>query len=90
MNLSHAVAVVLYNLYIQGFTPRKPRVIDGVEKEHLYQFFKELLDIIDYPEHKKDKTYIMFKRILSRAMPSKWEYHTMMGVLSNALHKLKN
>jgi len=89
MNLSHAVAIVLYTLYIEGFTPRKPRHIDKIEKEHLYQFFRELLDIIEYPEHKKDKTYIMFKRILSRAMLSKWEYHTLMGILNNTLHKLK-
>jgi len=27
---------------------------------------------------------------MGRAMPSKWEYHTLMGVLSRALEKIKN
>ncbi len=32
----------------------------------------------------------MFKRIMGRAMPSKWEYHTLMGVLGKATEKIKN
>ncbi|HDM66932.1 MAG TPA: RNA methyltransferase [Thermoplasmatales archaeon] len=90
MNLSHAVAIVLYHLYVQKFTPIKPRIIDRVEKEYLYRFFSDLLDLIDYPEHKKDKTKTMFTRVMSRAMPSKWEYHTLMGVLAKTLEKLKD
>ncbi len=30
----------------------------------------------------------MFKRMMGRAMPSKWEYHTFMGVLSKSLNKI--
>ena len=31
----------------------------------------------------------MIKRLLGRSIPSKWEYHTLMGVLSKTLEKLK-
>ena len=61
----------------------------AVEKEKLYEFFAQLLDETDYPKHKKEHTKIMFKRIMGRAMPSKWEYHTLMGVLSGSLKTIR-
>ena len=45
---------------------------------------------INYPAYKKENTEIMFKRIIGRAIPSKWEYHTLMGVFSKTLEKIKN
>lgn len=90
MNLSHSVAVVLFALYInKKRESKKKRTIGKIEKEKLFNFFSDLLDEIDYPDHKKEKTKIMFKRIMGRAMPSKWEYHTFMGVLSGSLDKIK-
>ena len=91
MNLSHAVAVVLYSLFIKKEIEIKEKsTIGKIEKEKLYIFFKELLDKINYPEHKKEKTEIMFKRIMGRAIPSKWEYHTLMGVFSKTLEKINS
>ena len=91
LNLSHAVSLVLYSLFInKDFKPKLRRNIGKVEKEKLFGFFSELLDETDYPEHKKDKTQVMFKRVMGRAMPSKWEYHTLMGVLSKTLNKIEN
>ena len=90
LNLSHAVALVLYVLYEKNlFTSKEKRQIGKIEKEKLYQFFSNLLEEIKYPQHKKEKTEIMFKRIMGRAMPSKWEYHTLMGVFSRALENIK-
>lgn len=90
MNLSHSVSLVLYSLYIkQKLISKKRRTLNKIEKEKLYEFFSKLLDEINYPEHKKENTKIMFKRIMGRAMPSKWEYHTMMGVFSKTLGKVK-
>jgi TrmH family RNA methyltransferase len=89
MNLSHAVGLVLYSLYIIGLTENdKTRKIGKVEKEKLYNYFSDLLDVINYPDHKKEKTKIMFKRIMGRAMPSKWEYHTLMGVFSKSIKQI--
>ena len=73
LNLSHAVK----------------RIIGRMEKERLFDFFSSLLEEINYPEHKKEKTSVMFRRIMGRAMPSKWEYHTLMGVFSRTLEKIK-
>lgn len=91
LNLSHAVALVLYSLYIkQKSAPIEKRIIGKIEKEKLFNYYSELLNEINYPEHKKVKTEIMFKRILGRSIPSKWEYHTLMGVFSKTLNKIKN
>jgi tRNA/rRNA methyltransferase len=90
LNLSHAVTIVLYALYLKKTViPKRRRPMGTVEKVKLYEFFGQLLDDIEYPPHKKEHTKIMFKRIMGRAMPSKWEYHTLMGVFSKTLGKIK-
>ena len=90
MNLSHSVAIVLYTLYInKKMESKKKRTIGKIEKEKLFNFFSDLLNEINYPEHKKEKTKIMFKRIMGRAMPSKWEYHTLMGVFGRSIEKIR-
>lgn len=89
LNLSHAVTLVLFYLYIErAYAPRKQRPIGKIEKEHFFDFFSKLLESIEYPVHKKEKTEIMVKRIMGRAMLSKWEYHTLMGVLGKTLEKV--
>ncbi len=91
LNLSHAVSLVLYSIYIKReFIPKERRNIGKIEKGKLYEFFSDLLEETNYPEHKKENTKIMFKRMMGRAMPSKWEYHTLMGVFSRALGKIRN
>jgi TrmH family RNA methyltransferase len=84
MNLSQAVTVVLYELFTNHHIVKKPRKANHQEKEMLYQSFNHLLECIEYPDHKKEKTAIMFRRIIGRAMLSKREYHTLMGVLKRA------
>lgn len=90
LNLSHAVCIVLYSLYSKReYEPRKKTIIDKLEKDKLLHYFSELLYEIKYPDHKKEKTNIMFRRIMGRAFLSKWEYHTLMGVFSRAIQRLK-
>ncbi len=90
LNLSHAVTLVLYELYKTGKGPGRRRQLGRVENDTLQGFFSELLDTIDYPAHKKAQTKIMFRRLMGRAMPSVWEYHTFMGVISKAISRVKN
>jgi tRNA/rRNA methyltransferase len=90
LNLSHAVSVVLYSIYLKKTNiPKRRRPMGAIEKEKLYEFFSQLLDDIEYPPHKKEHTKIMFKRIMGRAMPSTWEYHTLMGVFSKTLGTIR-
>ena len=64
MNLSHAVAVVLYG--------------------HL----EELLEKIDYPFHKKNKTYLMLRRIFGRAGLTPREVQTLRGIIRKIERKM--
>jgi TrmH family RNA methyltransferase len=90
LNLSHSVGIVLYSLYVKKFfQTKKKRKIGKIEKKKLFEFFSELLEEIDHPNHKKENTKIMFRRLMGRSMPSKWEYHTLMGVLNNTIEKLR-
>jgi len=89
LNLSHAVCIVLYSLYLTNKVESGRRVIDKLEKENLYKFFSQILDEINYPDHKRENTEVMFKRLMGRSIPSKWEYHTLMGVFSKAVNKMR-
>lgn len=85
LNLSHAVTVVIYELYLAGGhrTSRVP-VSSEEERELLYKFFSDLLEAIDYPEFRRENTEIMFRRMMGRSVPTKWEFYTIMGVIGDA------
>lgn len=87
LNISHAVAILLYALVAARKPFRSARPAGGEEKEKLHEFFAALLDRIDYPSHKRAKTRIMFRRLVGRAVPSKWEFHTLMGVFDRATQR---
>lgn len=89
LNLSHSVGLVLYSIFIRNYSYKIKRNIGRIEKDKLSEYITLLLNEINYPEHKKEKTKIMIKRVLGRSMPSKWEYHTLMGILSKTLEKLR-
>jgi TrmH family RNA methyltransferase len=90
LNLSHAVCMILSSLFVKkNIFKDERRKLGKVEKEKLHMFFSDLLDTIGYPEHKKEKTEVMFRRITGRAMMSKWEYHTFMGVISKSVEKIQ-
>jgi len=89
LNLSHAISIVLHSLFIKENIKVERRKMGKVEKEKFFNFFSQILDEINYPKHKKEKTEVMFKRLIARSIPSKWEYHTLMGVFSKTLDKMK-
>jgi tRNA/rRNA methyltransferase len=87
LNVSHAAAILFYELHAAGFERWEPGRASEMETDKLHEYFSKLLDSIGYPEHKKKKTKVMFRRIVGRAVPSLWEYHTLMGVLDGAIKK---
>jgi len=82
MNLSHAVAVILYDLSdVTSGTLELARVED---RERLYMQLKTFLDEIGYREHKKAKTLLMLRRILGRAELTTKELQTLQGIIGKA------
>ena len=84
LNLSHAVSIVLYEMFLTRDRPYHPAVATIEEKEKLFEFFHNLLVAIDYPDYRRDKTETMFRRMMGRAVPTKWEFYTIMGVIGDA------
>ncbi len=91
MNITHAAAVVLYEIHMaeQHSTHEMP-LADSKEVELLNRRFAELLDTINFPEHKIKNAEVMFRRLVGRAMLTKWEYHSLMGVFSRTLYALRH
>jgi TrmH family RNA methyltransferase len=89
LNLSHSAAVIFYELR-GAWRPAgvRPRSAGGEERELLMEKFRLLLDSVTYPEHKKEKTEVLFRRVMGRATLSKWEFHTLMGVFDRAIKRM--
>lgn len=89
LNLSHAVAIVLYELFQSHGTRRATRKASGMEKEKLHAAFAALLEATNYPAHKSGRTKVMFRRLVGRAVPSKWEFHALMGTMTRATNRIQ-
>ena len=89
LNLSHAATIVMYEIFASHGKPSNPKKATEFEKDKFYQFFDTLLDSVDYPAHRREKTSIMFRRMMGRAIPTSWEFHTIMGVIGDAAKKIK-
>ena len=89
MNLSHAVAILLYELSAVDSTPIGLQLATVENKERLFMHLKTVLEDIGYKEHKKEKTLIMLRRILGRAELTAREVQTLRGVLRKVEWNLK-
>jgi len=86
LNLSHAVAIVLYELSdynLLGFEPARKR-----EKEHLIKAFGLLVDKFGKEMRNPRKVKIAFRRMAGKAMLSEKECVSIMGVLGRANREL--
>lgn len=86
MNLSHAVAVVLYEL--SDLEGGNSPLAEGFDLQLLYGHLEELLEKIDYPTHKKDKTFLMLQRVFGRAGLTPREVQTLRGVIRKIERKI--
>jgi len=92
LNLSHAVGIVLYEIFKEKkgkIVKKEDRLSEENERELLIQKFSDILEEIRFPEHKYEKTEVMFRKILGRASLTKWEYHRLMGVFSQILKEIE-
>ena len=89
MNLSQAATVMFYELFSADKGSMTKILAGEFEKETLNDIFAEMLEEINYSQHKKAKTKIMFRKIIARADLSEWEFHTMAGVYSRAIKSVR-
>ena len=84
LNVAQAAAILLYEFQAANVPLAKRRKASTLEKEKLHEAFAEVLAVTNYPAHRRERTAVMFRRLLGRAAPSTWEFHALMGVLTRA------
>ena len=82
LNVTHAAAIIFYEL----FKTEKDYPVEEIgeasveEKQDLIRDMNEVLDHLDYPDHKKKNASTVFRRVMGRAFISGREAHTLKGV----------
>jgi TrmH family RNA methyltransferase len=79
MNVSHAAAIILYEL--SHVDAGDIRLASRANLDRFYEHARDLLDEINYPSHKLEKTMLMLRRIFGRAELTDREVQTMRGIL---------
>jgi TrmH family RNA methyltransferase len=83
MNVSHAASIIFYEL----FKKEKKYPVEDLaeaslkEKESLISTMDEIINKLDYPNHKSKNASIVFRRLLGRSFISAREAHTLKGTL---------
>jgi tRNA C32,U32 (ribose-2'-O)-methylase TrmJ len=85
MNVSHAAAIVFYEL----FSNKQKQVIEasGKEKEVLFDYFGEIVNSLAVIRDKK-KVIKIFKNIVNRSMIAGKEAHALAGALGEIRKKI--
>lgn len=94
LNLGQAATIALYELrrvtLEESQLPAEPHErASETEIEAFYTHVGELLDLLEYPPERREKTDIVFRRVLGRAHPTSREIATLHGVLQRCEYRLK-
>lgn len=92
MNISHAAAIILYELFknIHEFPVEGLEESTYIEKKYLLKDMEELINSLDIPDHKKKTGLKSFKNIINRAFITGREAHTLKGILRRLKNKIKD
>ncbi len=80
LNVSHAVAIVLYELFSTTKDEQRD-IIDRYKLDLLVKKFRQNLIANNYPKHRVDKTELLFRRVIARAGITEYEYRVLMGTI---------
>ncbi|MBO8181958.1 MAG: RNA methyltransferase [Archaeoglobus sp.] len=81
MNVSHSVAIILYELRKEAYKLEEKCYATSEEIDQLVSYFEELLRESRYPSHRLPRTLLMLKRVTKRALLTRNEYTTYLGVI---------
>ncbi len=92
MNISHAAAVILYEVFKNrnNFPVEGLEESTALEKEYLIKDMEEMISKLDIPDHKKRNGLKVFKNIINRAFITGREAHTFKGILRRLNMKIKD
>ena len=81
LNLSHAVAIMLYELFAHKGVPRHELVLRA-ELEKMYEFLDRIIDSLDFTtEVKRETQRVVWRKVLAKALLTRREANAMLGLL---------
>jgi len=80
MNVTHAMAVILYELSKAHIRP-KVKLANAKLREVALKYFSDILELVEYPKEKEPKAKLAFKRILGKAFISQKEIQILLAFL---------
>ncbi len=86
LNISHAVAIVLYEL---NKRTRRMSVAPKELREQMYRFYSQILEKLGYEKRKLRIQSMIFKRVIERAFINSREAFGITGVLKKILNRLQ-
>lgn len=87
-NLSHSVAVILYEMLHQSLTKGVNRKTSSNNITRLVHQITRTMELTSYPGYKSRNTSVMLRRMFSRAELTDTEYHKMMGLFRYIIFNL--
>ncbi len=85
MNVSHAVAVILYELSKGRFGSEEKRYVTAREIEGLVENFERLMRMVWYPKHRIERTKIALRRIFGRSLITRRELTVLHGIITKTI-----
>lgn len=87
MNVTHAIAIVLYELSKNHVRPKISLASERLRGVAL-KYFSDILKLINFPSEKEEKAKTVFKRILGKSFISQKEIHILLAFLHKVHLKL--
>lgn len=90
MNVSHALSIVLYELFKSNCC-KKTNSFDEyeiIEKNLLIEDFKRILSVVEEREYRRDNALTVFKHVLARGFNTRREIYTLKGIFRKINLKL--
>lgn len=88
LNISHAMAVVLYELSDAVREIPQPELAAGAEKEALLERIDEVQEAAGVIDWRRARNRTMMRRLFSRTQMTKFEFHSLSGILSRSRDKM--
>lgn len=91
MNISHAVAVILYEIWKLFYKTEarltKEKISSILERDILFDIFKEIVEILPYEEYRKSIVSHSFTTMVNRSFATSEEIHSLIGVFKTIKEK---
>lgn len=84
MNISHAVAIILYEIWKLLFKIEaklsNEKSSSNIEREILFDTFREIVEMLPYEEHRKPIVKHSFTTMVNRSFSTSEEIHSLIGL----------